>query len=74
MKDELIKNFGEVSGLPRTESVPRAVSEWQNTPRILATENAGPPSNLPESVSAAEILAQNEQRDPMPWGAAREDE
>ena len=73
-KDELFRHFSQATAPadsfaptgatePYNETfpavVPRAVSEWQNAPRFSAVESTGPASNLPESVSAAEIADQS---------------
>lgn len=74
MTDELIPDFNERPVRPDSGGEPRAVSNWADVPRLGAVVNAGPTTSLPESVSAAEILAQNKQRDPVPWGAPKETE
>ena len=83
-KDELFRHFSQATAPadsfaptgatePYNETFPakvtRAVSEWQNAPRFSAVESTGPASNLPESVSAAEILAENEGRGDNMWPA-----
>ena len=41
-----------------------AVLPYEDAPRLEATENAGPPCGLPESVPASQIAAENRTR----WG------
>jgi len=62
VKDEVTEASGVVFGLPR------------ELPSLFAGEHTAGESNLPVTVSQSTILAENEQRDPMPWGATREDE
>jgi hypothetical protein len=52
MKDELLTGARE----------PRAVANWDDVPRIPAQTYTPPPTNLPESVSAAQIATENRDR------------
>jgi hypothetical protein len=56
---EPLAEAGDVLGVPREGSEPRAVAPWEDVPKLGATTNYGPPSSLPDAVDASTIARQS---------------
>jgi hypothetical protein len=52
----------DVGGVPPSGGDPRAVANWRDLPDFGSVENAGPPTNLPESVPASSAVAESLRR------------
>jgi len=54
----------DVENQPKGARSPRTIVDFAELPSLFQGENAGPPTALPESVSAAQIADENRAR----WG------